>query len=119
MSEFDDYYTATTRPALKERNGEPIVYTDADGNQTPATAIVGEERLDEDQTDEGRKHRRSRELTLFKDEVSTVSMKGSVTVDGQRWSIERIIAETPAETLVELVRPESAEHSRPGYRRSL
>lgn len=117
MSEFDDYYAAVTRPTLKERNGQPVVYTDADGHVTAATAIVGEEQTDEEQIGEGRKYRRSREVTLFKDDVAAVSMRGTVTIDGERWPVDRIVAETPAETLMEVVRGEMTEISRADYRR--
>ncbi|GAG45101.1 unnamed protein product, partial [marine sediment metagenome] len=115
--EFDDYYAGITRPTLKERNGQPVVYTDADGNQTPATALVGPEQVEEDRIEEGRRHRRSREVTLFTDDVASVSMKGTVTIDDQKWPVKRIIAETPAETLLEVVRGEMTEISRADYRR--
>ncbi len=116
MSDFDEYANEIARPALQQRNGQAVTHVARDGTQTAATAIVGEESTERNYGDDGEKQRRVCKVTLFKNEVATVEMKDHVTIAGESWAIDEILAETPTETHFQVARSEGVEVSRPEYR---
>lgn len=116
MSTFDDQFAAVARPVLKDQLGDSLTYTDPDGTVTTATGIIGEEGLDQTPDEHGRKHERVREVVLFKDDIADVSIRATLTIAGELWAVDEIVAETATETLVRCMRIEAAERSRPGYR---
>jgi len=117
MSAVDDLFAEVGEPLLQEQLGDAVTYTDADGNASSVTAIVGEQELTDESIDDGRRHKRSREVVLFTDDVPTVSLRGTVTIDSEVWAIEAIESLTGVSATVRVVRDESAERSRPDYRR--
>lgn len=117
MSAFDDHFDELVRPQLKEQFGDPVTYTDASGTATAATAVVGGEEAVQNPVDDGQSIRRTRHVTLFKDDVPAVAKrKATVTINGEVWPIVEILDETPTETQVKVERTERSEVSRPGFR---
>lgn len=116
MSDFDDYSTEIARPAVQQRNGRAVTHVARDGTQTAATAIVGEESIERDYGDDGQKQRRVRDVTLFKDEVAAVGLQDHLTIAGESWPVDEILAETPTETHFRVACNEGVEISRADYR---
>ncbi len=133
MSRFGDLYAAVGVPLLIEQLGHGgldggIDYTRPDGQPGGHfRAILGAERTEEDPAEEGRTIRRVREAKIPRQAglpfwLEPPSMGGTFTTDEGRgpveYSVESIEAVSENFACVRLVRRGSAEHSRPGYRRS-
>ena len=116
MTVFDDLYAGVAQPAVQGLSGQAVTYTAADRTATAATALVGGEEVREEPAEGGRKIRRQRDVSIFKSDVASVKINGKVTINGEVWPIEEILAETGSETLVRVARIETVEVSRPGFR---
>lgn len=120
MSDFDDYANEIARPAVQERNGLAVTHVAAtDGTETSATALVGEARTERNYRDQGQQQRHEREVTLFVDDVASVSIKDTIRISGEVWQIEEILGESATQTVVRAVRIRAAEVSRGNYRQQV
>jgi hypothetical protein len=110
--------------------GEPITYTPAGAVGVPMTAIVTPERIEEDETFDGRRRRRVREATISTDAagdfggVASPSITASVTIGGVKYAVENInsLTEninslTDNQATLGLVRRDKTETGRESYRR--
>jgi len=118
MTVFDTLFIAIAVPPLQEVFGEPVTYTDPDGTQTRATAILSAEELRDGPSRDGRDRIRTREATIFKTDVAVLSKRGTVIIDAEIWPIDEILHDSGSQTVVSLVRTESAERSRAEFRRA-
>lgn len=116
MSQLDDTFADVAVPLLQEHLGDAATYRAPGGTETPCTVLfeAGDDRREE--TEQGTSWVRSREVTLFASDVATVSKRGTVTIDGERWVINEILSQDAVQATVRLVRNESREVAREGFR---
>jgi hypothetical protein len=116
MTVHEQLLADLVQPVLEEWAGESAVYSDARGQTTDCTAIFGDERQTEEDTDQGRMLRRELSVTLFRSAVPDPTLQGTITRDGEVWPIEEILGRNAAQVLLRLGRVESVERSRAGFR---
>lgn len=123
MSLFDDNFAAVGVSLLMHYLGEEIVYKPAAGGLIPLTADVGEEQIEEVETDNGRRLRRTRTVKITTDPtseyggVTSPKLNDAATIRNGSWAVERIVSLTASMATLELVRTGDIERSQEGYRR--
>jgi len=119
MTVFQTLYAENAMAPLQELFGETVTYTAPDGTATSLTALVSAEEVREEQGPEGRVRVRTRQATIFVVDLAEVSKRGKVTTaDGTVWPIDDLPRVSGTQTVASLVRTESAERSRPEFRRA-
>jgi len=121
MSRFAALFARFGRPTFERHFGRGgVVYVAVDDGETAlASAIAGAEWIEEEQDRDrtNRRKRRRRELSVSTAELADVPLKGRFKIDGELWSVEKILARTDATIRVQLVREARMETSRPDLRR--
>ena len=109
-------------PKLLAVLGQSITYTPVTGAAVSLTAIVGDVNILEDDETEGRTSRSSRDVTIATDPsastggVADPSLADKVTIGSEVWAVEPIEALAGAFVRLRVVRIESIERTREGYR---
>ncbi len=123
MARFDDDYAAAGVPALMWEFGDSITYTPAGGSPVALTADVGKEHYGEVDTENGRRLRRERQVTICRDPssdyggVATPKLLDTVTIAGEIWAVEDIDPLDAGEATLLVVRGGDVERSQDNYRR--
>lgn len=126
-SYFDDIVATFVAPQVMHYFAETgiIDYTSADGTTTEdITAVIGNEDVRTEDTDEGEVKVRRREIWCHRDPTSEwkgiadPNLRGSVTYAGDVWQIDEILEGD--ETLVHfaIVLMRSHEYTKTAYRRA-
>ena len=110
------------RPVLLDQHGQTITYTPVTGDPVELTAIVGPVEVSEEDESEGITSRSMRLVTISTDPaaegggVASPGTEAKLTIDSSAWAIESVEALTGSMARLRVVRPESIERSREGYR---
>jgi len=116
MTLHEQLFADLIQPALTEMFGEAAEYVDQEGTATTITAQFGDERQAEEQTEQGRKLRRELSCTISRSEVADPSIQGKIRRNGEDWPIDEVRGKSNMQVMLRLLRIESIERSRPGYR---
>lgn len=116
MTVHDQLFADLVAPALAELFGEAAIYIEADGTATIVTAQFADERQTEEDTQNGRLLRRELMAVISRSEVPEPTIRGTITRNGEVWPIEEIRGRSNVQAMLRLVRIESIEASRPGFR---
>ena len=101
---------------------ESITYT-VDGNDTPLVAVVFDEQQTEDAGDTGREQEQWRDVTISRDPdsesggVASPRLDAVLSIGDVKYAVESIPYQDDTVATLRVVRVESIEKSRPGYRR--
>jgi len=126
MSRFDNLFGRTGAPLLQQQLGRPtaIFYEGpgVSGRLPLRRAIVGAEEIDTQETFDGRRRERVREVTVRRAAglpfwADPPSIEGTFIVDEIEYAVDELGAVTATFARVRLIRRGSVEHSRPGYRK--
>lgn len=120
-SAFADNFTEMAKPLLTEQLGEAIVYLQPNASGTVSfaniIAMVGTEGAsDREEADGGRKFEQTRTVTIQRSDVFSPQPNDRLTIGGVAYEVRAVINQSDSLTTVEVVRAESIEMSRPGYR---
>jgi len=122
VSRFDGIMAQVRRPVLLDEVGRTVTYTPVTGDPVELTAIVGPVEVSEDDEFEGRTSRSARSVMISTDPdaegggVASPGMEAKLTIDSVAWAIEAIEALTGSMARLRVVRIESMERTREGYR---
>lgn len=121
-SAFHDRMAVTGLPMLLSVHGEAVTYVPVTGSAVSLTAIVGDVTTLDDDDEEGRTARASCDVTIGLDPAASTggvadpSLKDKVTIGSDVWAVESIEALGGAFCRLRVVRDESIEKTREGYR---
>jgi hypothetical protein len=121
MSLTDLLFAELGLPVLMEYSSGPIRYADPDVPAVDLTALVGPERSEEESDLDRRRRIRIREAKIHRDPagpwggVADPRSDATVTIDGLEYSVREISLSGTMATLV-LIRAETLERTKPGYR---
>ena len=123
-SDFDTLMAAIGVPVLMEHLGDAITYTPAGGAGAAITGILGFEEDREDETLDGRRLRRLRDVTVNTDPadpdyggVASPALNATVTVGGVQYAVESIVSLSANLVRLALRRVTALEVSRENYRK--
>ena len=122
MSQFDSLFADVGLPVLMDQLGRSITYTPASGSPTSLTAIVGNEELKFEETQDGEQQRRVRDITICTDPtgpyggVASPANLDQVTFGSVVYVVKSIQSVSSGMVRLEAVRIGSHEKSRPDYR---
>lgn len=120
---FDDLMAEVGRPLLLEQCGQQVTYVETDVDDATLTAILGDERDDEEGDDDGRTLKRIRTATISTDPdaeeggVAVPKIGAHIVIDGVSWTIDGVESQSGALARLRLARPRRSEVSRAEYRR--
>ena len=112
----EQLFAELVEPALAEWFGETAVYVDRQGTATIVTARFGDERQTEEATENGRVLRRELSCVISRTEVPEPTIQGTISRNGEVWPVDEIRGLSNVQAMLRLLRSESIERSRPGYR---
>ena len=122
MSRFDSMFAGSGLPLLMYQAGQAITYTPVTGSAVSLTAIVGEVSTLEEDDDDGRTSRASRDVTIATDPsastggVAAPSLADTVTIGSDIWPVESIEALAGSFVRLRVARSEPIALTRAGYR---
>lgn len=124
MSTHTDMIGEAAIPLLMEQfaDADRVTYKPKHGVATSLSAIVGDERSEEQTTSTGRRRVVRRRLTITTDPsgdyggVATPQLNATVTVDGISYAVESVAPVRNDVFDLQIVRYETTEVSRPDYR---
>jgi len=120
---LDDLMSAIGVDALMHQRGQSATYSPAGGTPVTLTAILGDERTEEDDEFDGRRSRQVRSATIAKDPncewggVAAPATNATMTADGVIYAVRSIESETESLVTLALQRKTQIERSRQRYRR--
>jgi len=115
-STFDTLMDELGSPVLLEYVGEPLTYTPAGGAGVACTGIVGFEEDEEEETLDGRRRKRVRDVSLSTDDVAAPALNATVTIGGVEYAIERVVSKSATFTRLALRRLSALEVTVGKYR---
>lgn len=98
---------------------QPVTYLEDDGVDTPvAAAMVYDEQVREEDGESGREQITWREVEISRSDVPNPRLDAKVKVDATEvvYSVQEIVAQDDNLSRLRVIRVESIERSRPGYR---
>lgn len=125
MSYADEVFATMGTPVLMDRFGVPITYTPPDGGRRiELTAVVGDESVEEQMSEDGRLiRRRLREITISTQAdgewggVANPQLHSTISVSGVEYATESIRSQSSGVSVLKVVRLGVAEDTLRGYRK--
>lgn len=125
-SRFSSLFSSYATPLLGEHLAEQdvvITYTPPGETAIPwENVILGEEKIEELETDDGRRERVTLEASSFRTagsafETTRPALNAVVTIGGVEWTVEAVTSWTENSVAVRLTRRPVMEQARTGYRK--
>jgi hypothetical protein len=125
VSQYDEMFQASAVPLLLSAAGEPtrlINYAGKTKTINGIQAVIQDESVEEIDGPQGLEKQRTVPVIVSRDEsgpykgINDPEMKAHVAMDGQRWSVQAIVAKSDSLVTIELVRHEPMEKTFSGYR---
>lgn len=123
MSAFATDFDGQAVAQLFNHLGRSVTYQVPQSDPVTLTAIVGADRHEEIESDDGRENERIRDVTVLTDSTNTdfggitnPHMRDKITIDGEIWQVQRVIDKSESLAKLECIYVARLEISKPNFR---